>query len=62
MNMLTLNHTLKKHVPRFLREDYMPYDCKVGAIKENYDWRARMVHAQNPLKHFAQAQQRSRGA
>lgn len=50
MNMSTLNNTLKKLLPRFLREDYTPYECKVGAIKENYNLRARMVHAQNIIK------------
>lgn len=35
--MLTLNHTLKKLMPGFIREDNTPYDCTVGAIKENYD-------------------------
>ena len=43
--MLTLKHTLKKHVTRFRWEDCMPYDCKVGDIKEDYDLRARMVYA-----------------
>lgn len=37
-------------VPTFLLKDYTPYDCKVGANKENYDWRGRIIHAQNIIK------------
>jgi len=40
----------KKLIPAFIREDYTPYDCKVSALKENYDLRARIVHAQNIIK------------
>lgn len=37
-------------LPRFLRRDYSPYQCKVSANRENYGLRARLVHLQNLLK------------
>ena len=40
----------KRLVPAFIREDYTPYDCKVSAIKENYNMKGRMIHAQNIIK------------
>ena len=40
----------KSLVPAFIREDYTPYDCKVSSNKENYNLRARMIHAQNIIK------------
>lgn len=37
-------------LPRFLREDYSPYQCRVSANRENYDLRARRIHLQNLIK------------
>lgn len=39
-----------RFLPRFLREDYSPYQCRVSANRENYDLRARRIHLQNLLK------------
>lgn len=36
--------------PKFLREDYSPYKCRVSANRENYDLRARTIHLQNMIK------------
>lgn len=36
--------------PKFLREDYSPYKCRVSANRENYDFRARRIHLQNMIK------------
>jgi predicted PP-loop superfamily ATPase len=41
---------LKSLLPRFLREDYSPYKCRVSANRENYDLRARRIHFQNLIK------------
>jgi len=41
---------IKKLIPAFIREDYTPYDCKVSALKENYNLRARIIHAKNIIK------------
>lgn len=41
---------LKFLLPRFLREDYSPYKCRVSANRENYDLRTRRIHLQNMLK------------
>lgn len=40
----------KWYLPRFLREDYSPYQCKVSANRENYDLAARRIHLQNMIK------------
>lgn len=45
-----LRSLTKKLIPSFIWEDYTPYDCKVSSNKENYDIRARIVHAKNILK------------
>jgi len=37
-------------LPRFLREDYSPYQCRVSANREDYDLRARGIHLQNMIK------------
>lgn len=42
------NH--KWYLPRFLREDYSPYQCKVSANRENYNLAARRIHLQNLIK------------
>lgn len=57
---IAMSHTLtislgvrslgKKLLPAFLLRDYTPYECKVGANKENYNWRGRLVHMQNIVK------------
>jgi PP-loop superfamily ATP-utilizing enzyme len=37
-------------LPKFLREDYSPYQCNVSVNGINYDLRARRIHTQNKLK------------
>lgn len=37
-------------LPKFLREDYSPYQCQVSANRENYNFRARRIHLQNMIK------------
>ncbi len=37
-------------LPKFLKEDYSPYQCRVSANRENYNLRARRIHLQNMLK------------
>ena len=44
-----LNH-LQLILPKFLKEDYSPYQCRVSANRENYNLRARRIHLQNMLK------------
>lgn len=41
---------LKWLLPKFIREDYSPYKCRVSANRENYDLRARRIHLQNMVK------------
>lgn len=51
---MTANHTLIQQfgfaLPKFLREDYSPYQCNVSANRENYNFRARRIHLQNMIK------------
>lgn len=37
-------------LPKFLREDYSPYQCKVSSNREHYNLRARRIHFQNLIK------------
>ncbi len=37
-------------LPKFLKEDYSPYQCRVSANRENYNLRARRIHLQNMIK------------
>jgi PP-loop superfamily ATP-utilizing enzyme len=37
-------------LPRFLREDYSPYQCKVAVNGVNYDARTQRIHWQNQIK------------
>ncbi|WP_416665968.1 hypothetical protein [Egbenema bharatensis] len=37
-------------LPRFLREDYSPYQCKVSVNGINYDARTQRIHWQNQIK------------
>lgn len=37
-------------LPKFLREDYSPYQCNVSSLRANYDLRARRIHLQNLIK------------
>lgn len=50
INHLDLNLSWSWLLPRFLREDYSPYQCRVSANKENYNFRARRIHLQNMVK------------
>jgi hypothetical protein len=50
MQHTTTVHALRQLIPRFLREEYSPYQCGVSANRENYDLRARKIHLQNMLK------------
>jgi PP-loop superfamily ATP-utilizing enzyme len=46
----TFMESLKPFLPKFLQEDYSPYQCQVSANRENYNLRARKVHLQNQIK------------
>ncbi|MCP6758876.1 MAG: 7-cyano-7-deazaguanine synthase [Fischerella sp. CENA71] len=37
-------------LPKFLREDYSPYKCKISVNGINYNLRARRIHLQNKIK------------
>lgn len=37
-------------IPKFLREDYSPYKCRISANRENYNLRARRIHLENIIK------------
>jgi len=37
-------------LPKFSREDYSPYKCRISANRENYNLRARKIHLQNMIK------------
>ena len=52
INNVDLNSSWVWLLPRFLREDYSPYQCRVSANKENYNFRARRVHFQNMVKNW----------
>lgn len=45
-----VNGKRKWYLPRFLQEDYSPYQCKVSANRENYNLSARRIHLQNMIK------------
>lgn len=51
---ISIKGDIQKHtqflIPRFLREDYSPYKCRVSGNRENYDLRARRIHLQNKMK------------
>ncbi len=46
----SVNTWLAPLLPKFLREDYSPYQCKVSSIRANYNLKARKVHLQNLIK------------
>ncbi len=50
MSTQPIPSTASRFLPRFLREDYSPYQCRVSPNRENYDLRARYVHFKNMLK------------
>ena len=51
---MTIQNTLIKNfgfmLPKFLREDYSPYKCKVSVNGINYNFRTRRIHWQNKIK------------
>ncbi|MDJ0734628.1 MAG: 7-cyano-7-deazaguanine synthase [Nostocaceae cyanobacterium] len=46
----TFIHSLGFILPRFLREDYSPYQCHVAVNGINYNLRTRRIHLQNQIK------------
>jgi hypothetical protein len=47
---MKLKDFVKRLCPSFLKNDYSPYKCGVSSNRENYDFRARMIHFKNLLK------------
>lgn len=48
--MISLVKSWEAILPKFLREDYSPYQCNVSSNREHYNLRAKRIHFQNRIK------------